>query len=81
LKTLAWIAIAILTFVLWLHGNPGGWQISYRYAMDLLPWMFLILLESSPKKVSLVEVALLLLSIAISAYSTWLFLRTAYMKY
>jgi hypothetical protein len=81
LKTLAWIAIAILTFVLWLHGNPGGWQISYRYAMDLLPWMFLILLESSPKKVSLVEVALLLLSIAINAYSTWLFLRTAYMKY
>jgi hypothetical protein len=74
LKTLAWIAIAILTLTLWLHGNPGGWQISYRYAMELLPWMFLILLENCPKKVSPIEVALLLISIAINAYSTWLFL-------
>jgi hypothetical protein len=76
LKTLAWVAIAVLTLTLWLHGNPGGWQISYRYAMDLLPWMFLILLESRPKKVGLAEVALLLASIAINAYSTWLFLWT-----
>src|SRR5882672_178474 len=74
LKTLAWIAVAILTLALWLHGNPGGWQISYRYAMELLPWMFLILLENCPKKVSLTEAALLLASIAINAYSTWLFL-------
>jgi hypothetical protein len=74
LKTLAWIAIVVLTLTLWLHGNPGGWQISYRYAMELLPWMFLILLESGPKKVSLTEVALLIASIAINAYSTWLFL-------
>jgi hypothetical protein len=80
LKTLAWIAIAVLTFTLWLHGNPGGWQISYRYAMDLLPWMFLILLENSPKKVSLLEVALLIASIAINAYSTWLFLWTQYIN-
>jgi len=28
--------------VLWCHGNPGGWQFSYRYAMILLPWFFLI---------------------------------------
>ena len=25
------------------HGNPGGWQFSYRYATILLPWMFLLL--------------------------------------
>jgi hypothetical protein len=80
LKTLAWTAIAILTFVLWLHGNPGGWQISYRYAMDLLPWMFLILLESSPKRVTLIEVVLLVMSIAINAYSTYLFLRADYLR-
>jgi hypothetical protein len=76
LKTLAWVAIAVLTLTLWLHGNPGGWQISYRYAIELLPWLFLILLESCPKKVGMAEVALLLVSIAINAYSTWLFLWT-----
>lgn len=80
LKKLAWVAVAILTLMLWLHGNPGGWQISYRYAMELLPWMFLILLETRPKKVGPTEVALLIASIAINAYSTWLFLRTQYMS-
>ncbi len=76
LKRLAWLAIAILTFALWLHGNPGGWQISYRYAMEMLPWIFLILLENSPIRIGLIEVALLLASIAINIYSTWLFLWT-----
>ncbi|HEX5081769.1 MAG TPA: hypothetical protein VFY40_06980 [Blastocatellia bacterium] len=74
LKNLAWIAVALTTLTLWLHGNTGGWQISYRYAMVLLPWMVLILLENAPKKVGLTELALLLASIAINAYSTWLFL-------
>ncbi|HEY7181046.1 MAG TPA: hypothetical protein VIC84_06490 [Blastocatellia bacterium] len=80
LKALAWIAAAVLTLTLWLHGNPGGWQISYRYAMELLPWTVLVMLENSPKKVSLTEMALLLASIAINAYSTWLFLWTQYMS-
>lgn len=80
LKWLAVGTIAVLTLVLWVHGNPGGWQISYRYAMELLPWMFLILLESSPKKVTPLEALLFLLSIAINAYSTWLFLRTNYIN-
>src|SRR5215471_7352912 len=80
LKTLAWTAIAVLTLALWLHGNTGGWQISYRYAMELLPWIFLILLESCPKKVGPIEVALLLASIVINAYSTWLFLWTQYIN-
>src|SRR5215510_8982092 len=80
LKTLAWTSIAVLTFVLWLHGNPGGWQISYRYAIELFPWMFLILLESSPKRVTPLEVVLLVASVAINAYTTYLFLRTDYMR-
>ncbi|MFN0109953.1 MAG: hypothetical protein ACKVZH_13950 [Blastocatellia bacterium] len=78
LKWLAVAAIVVLTMVLWLHGNPGAWQISYRYGMELLPWMFVILLENSPKKVSLIEAVLFILSVAINAYSAWLFLRTSY---
>lgn len=80
LKTLSWCAIGILTLVLWCHGNPGGWQFSYRYAMELLPWMFLILLESSPRRVRLLEIILLIAAILINAYATWLFLRTSYMN-
>jgi len=43
-KAATWIAIGLLTFALWTHGNPGGWEFSYRYATVLLPWMFLLFL-------------------------------------
>jgi hypothetical protein len=75
-KAVSWIAIGILTFVLWCHGNPGGWQFSYRYAMILLPWMFLLLTSNGPPKISVTEVTLLAVSIAINATATWLFLWT-----
>ncbi len=80
LKRLAWAAIAGLTFVLWCHGNAGGWQFSYRYAMVLLPWMFLILQENSPPRVTWAELALFGGSVALNAYGTWLFLRTSYVQ-
>jgi hypothetical protein len=80
LKALAWIAIALLTAVLWLHGNPGGWQFSYRYAMILLPWMFLILAETGPRFATLTETALAAASVAVNAYATYLFHWTNYVQ-
>jgi hypothetical protein len=80
LKSLSWCAIGLLTLVLWCHGNPGGWQFSYRYAIELFPWIFLILLENGQKRVSPMEVILLGASIAINAYGTYLFLWTDYMR-
>jgi len=75
-KAVSWIAIGILTFVLWCHGNPGGWQFSYRYAMILLPWMFLLLTSNGPAKITITEIALFAASVAINAMATWLFLWT-----
>lgn len=72
-----WIAIAVLTLALWLHGNPGGWQFSYRYAMILLPWMFLIVLDNGRSKTSWAEPVLLVLSVTINAYATYQFLWTS----
>ncbi len=80
LKALSWCAIAILMPVLWCHGNPGGWQFSYRYSMELIPWIFLILLENGSSKISATEKILLIASIAINAYGTYLFLWTDYMR-
>lgn len=76
----AWIAIFVLTFLLWTHGNPGGWQFSYRYAMTLLPWIFVILLENSPEEITPLEWFAYLASIAINAYATYLFFWTDYVK-
>jgi hypothetical protein len=80
LKYAAWVSVAILTSLLWMHGNSGGWQFGYRYAMVLLPWIFVILLESSPKRITPLEWALYTLSFMANAYATWMFHWTEYVK-
>jgi len=75
-RTTSWIAIGVLTFVLWCHGNPGGWQFAYRYAMILLPWMFLLLTGNGAPKITVTELALFFVSVAINATAVWLFLWT-----
>ena len=80
LKLASWIAVVVLTIILWMHGNSGGWQFGYRYFMVALPWVFVILLESSPKRVSPVEWTLFGLSFLANAYATWLFNWTNYLK-
>ena len=75
-RVICWIAIALLTFILWCHGNPGGWQFSYRYAMILLPWMFLLLTGNGPPTITVIEISLFAVSVAINATATWLFLWT-----
>jgi hypothetical protein len=76
LKRVCWIAIALLTFVLLCHGNPGGWQFSYRYATILLPWMFLLLVGNGPAKISATEISLFAVSAAVNAIATYQFLWT-----
>jgi len=75
-KVAAWVAIALLTLVLWCHGNPGSWQFSYRYAMILFPWMFLLLTGNGPAKITITEISLFAVSVAINAIATWQFLWT-----
>jgi hypothetical protein len=75
-KMVAWIAIGLLTLVLWCHGNPGGWQFSYRYAIILLPWMFLLLAGNGPAKISAIEISLFAVSVTINAVATYQFLWT-----
>jgi hypothetical protein len=71
-----WIAVIGLTLVLWLHANPGGWQFSYRYGMILIPWMFLILLDTGKRRPSVLEIVLFVVSVSINAFATYLFTWT-----
>ncbi len=75
-RTVCWLAIGALTLVLWLHGNPGGWQFSYRYAIILLPWMLLLLLENGPPKLSASETSLFVVSVLLNAVAVYEFLWT-----
>lgn len=76
-KAMAWIVVALLTLALWIHANPGGWQYSYRYAMVVLPWAYVLILESSPACLSRGRAAVFLaawgLSIATSAWAIYAF--------
>ncbi len=81
LRVTAWAAIAATTLVLWLHGNPGGWQVSYRYASVLFPWAMLLLLETEKSaRYRWLAPAAIALSIAINAYSNWLFNSSDFMR-
>lgn len=80
LKYAAWVSIIVLTLLLWTHGNSGGWQFGYRYAMVCLPWLFVVLLESAPRKLTEFEWAAYGFSILANAYATWLFHWTEYVK-
>jgi hypothetical protein len=76
-RKVCWFAIGILTLALWCHGNPGGWQFSYRYGMILLPWMFLLVAGNGPRKISATELSLFIVSVAINAVATYQFLWTS----
>jgi hypothetical protein len=80
MKIAAWAAITLLIIPLWLHGLPGGWQFSYRYMMIVLPWIFVLLLESTSARVTGVECALCAISILINAWASYLFLWTNYVQ-
>ncbi|MGD9628917.1 MAG: hypothetical protein AB7V18_06715 [Pyrinomonadaceae bacterium] len=80
LKRCAWIAIAVITLVLWSHGNSGGWQFGYRYFIVCLPWLFLITLENSPHRISRLERAAYVWAFLANTYATWLFNWTNYMR-
>jgi hypothetical protein len=80
-RRICWLAIGVLTFALWCHGNPGGWQFSYRYGIIvLLPWMFLLLVGNGPRKISAAELSLFIASVAINAVATYQFLWTNEIK-
>lgn len=73
-RVACWLAIFGLTMVLWFHGNPGGWQYSYRYAMILLPWIFLLIVENGPRRLTATEGGIFLASVYINAIAVYEFL-------
>jgi hypothetical protein len=75
-RAASWLAIGGLTLILWFHGNPGGWQFSYRYAMILLPWMFLLIVENGPRRLTATETTLFLFSTLINGIAVYEFLWT-----
>jgi hypothetical protein len=79
-RAVCWGTIGLLTFILWCHGNPGGWQFSYRYGIVLLPWMFLLIAENGPRRLSIMETTLFVISVLLCGLATYEFLWTTMIK-
>jgi len=75
-RLVCWATIMVLTLVLWMHGNTGGWQFSYRYAMILLPWVFLLLVENGPRRLTAAEGFLFIISLLLNGMAVYEFLWT-----
>ena len=73
-RFVCWATIGVLTLVLWAHGNPGGWQFSYRYAMIMLPWMFLLMVENGPRRFTATEGSLFIVSLLLCGMAVYEFL-------
>ena len=54
--------------------SPVDGTFLYRYAMILLPWMFLLLTGNGPPKITVTETSLFAVSVVINAIATWLFI-------
>ncbi|MDX2284064.1 MAG: hypothetical protein NW241_07865 [Bacteroidia bacterium] len=72
LRKACWLAIGILLVALLTHGNPGGVQYSYRYAITLLPWFLLIWLDQKKGPVTATEALLYALSLLINGWAVFL---------
>lgn len=68
-----WLSALVVCLIVWCHGNTGGWQFSYRYAIELLPFFLIILVLNGKQRVTALEVALCTLSVVINGYAVWVF--------
>jgi hypothetical protein len=78
-----WPALATAALVLypiWMHGNTGGWQFSYRYGLVIFPWLFVVLIQRLPARVQWYEASLWLASAGINVFATYLFLWSGALK-
>ncbi|MGI8658112.1 MAG: hypothetical protein ACR2K4_04985 [Candidatus Limnocylindria bacterium] len=67
----AWIAIALGMVPDLLHGAPGFAQFGYRFILDVLPIMMLLLGLVFRDRISIEARAAILIGIAVNAYGVW----------
>ncbi|OGM68791.1 hypothetical protein A2897_01320 [Candidatus Woesebacteria bacterium RIFCSPLOWO2_01_FULL_44_24b] len=65
---MSFLAIALIAVPILMHGTYGFAQFGYRFAVDVYPFLFLILIYALPKKLGKIHWLLLFLSILVNAW-------------
>jgi hypothetical protein len=66
-----WIAVVLCLIPDVLHGAPGFAQLGYRFILDVLPIMLLMLAWVFRDGISVEARAAILIGIAVNAYGVW----------
>lgn len=67
----AWLSIALISFLIFLHADPGGEQFGYRYALDFYPFLFLLTMKTVKDDISPEQWGALLLGFLVNAWGMW----------
>ena len=68
---LAALVAVLLTAVIWMiHGTTGWAQFGYRYSMDILPFMAILVASGMRYRLDRLKIAVILLSCAINLWGT-----------
>lgn len=74
LHTHAWIALAVVAAPIFLYQNTGWLQFGFRFALDFMPYMFL-LLAIGGRKIGKLYLGLLVFAIAVNLFGALSFNR------
>jgi len=79
LRRIAWAAMLPMALVHLMHGYVGCTQYSYRFAMTLLPWLFLLWLDipapDGRRAATRLEAGLIALSVGVNAWAAYVLFR------
>lgn len=69
----AWLALGLLLIPLLTYYNTGWWQFGYRFSLDFMPPVMVLLAFAAGERLSLKFWVLIALGVLINAWGTWWF--------
>jgi hypothetical protein len=67
----AWLALFLLLIPLLLYYNTGWWQFGYRFSLDFMLPVMVLLASSAGRRVSWALRSLILIGISVNAWGVW----------
>ena len=74
----SWLAIFGIATPIFLHGDIGGSQFGYRYAMDFYPFLFLLMVRALGDKLTFQRVVAIVIGAVVNAWGIWVTMSGAW---
>jgi hypothetical protein len=67
----AWLAVGLISIPVLLHADPGGVQFGYRYALDFMPFLFLLAARGIRTRLSFEALLAIGISLLVNIWGMW----------